>query len=135
MFLATVAHESKTALVEVGVGDLYGKNGVDYRGGGYTQLTGYTNYNAFAEQMLKDGLVELDKNGNNSITSESGEAEYIKENFAWEAAGWHWTAPGNNINNRIENGADFYKVSQVINVGLIIQEYLMDALIEKIHIT
>lgn len=30
MFLATVAYESKTALVEVGVGDLYVKNGADF---------------------------------------------------------------------------------------------------------
>lgn len=37
--------------------------------------------------------------------------------FAWEAAGWHWTAQGNDINTRIVNGASFYKVSQVINGG------------------
>ncbi len=139
MFMATIAHESKTALIEDGVGDTYAvtyiKDGVeyevDYRGGGYSQLTGWRNYEAFAKQMVKEGLLIDYEGGFKRVSGESfkkyedgfnpilagGGAEYVKENFAWEAAGWHWTAPGNNINNRIENGADFYKVSQVINGG------------------
>lgn len=47
----------------------------------------------------------------------TGGVEYVAEYFSWEAAGWHWNAAGNTINNRIDNGAIFYKVSQVINGG------------------
>jgi len=117
MFIATASHETgaNNSLIEIGVGNAYVKNGVDYCGGGYTQLTGFANYQAFADQMLKEGLVKLDANGNNPIMT--GGATYVADNFAWEAAGWHWEAPGNNINRRIDNGADFYKVSQVINGG------------------
>ncbi|WP_349944252.1 PAAR-like protein [Lacrimispora sp. BS-2] len=118
MFMATIGHESKTALVEGGVGNTYVVDGVDYRGGGYSQITGYKfNYKPFAEQMEKEGLVALSSDGSNPITSIGGGAEYVAKNFAWEAAGWHWTAQGNIINTRIDRGEDFYKVSQVINGG------------------
>jgi predicted chitinase len=117
MFMATVAHESKTGLVEVGVGNIYVVDGVDYRGGGYTQLTGHLNYKAFAEQMAREGLVTLSPVGNNPITYQGGGAEYVAKHFPWESAGWHWNAPGNTLNRRIAEGANFYKVSQVINGG------------------
>jgi len=118
MFLANVAHESKTSLVEQSIGDLYVVDGVDYRGGGYTQLTGYKwNYKPFAEQMEKEGLVELDENGNNPIISKGGGAEYVAKYFPWESAGWHWEAEGNTLNRRIDQGASFYKVCQILNGG------------------
>jgi predicted chitinase len=79
------------------------------------QLTGKNNYQAFADQMLKEGLIELDKNGNNPIMT--GGAAYIAANFAWESAGWFWTAPGINLNTKIADGATFYEVSQIVNGG------------------
>ena len=115
MFIATATVETGWGKDLVQIGGALVVNGVDYRGGGYTQLTGFNNYKAFAEQMLKEGQVRLDSNGNNPIMS--GGAQYVADNFAWEAGGWHWNAPGNNINKRIDNGASFYKVSQVINGG------------------
>lgn len=118
MFMATIGHESKTSLVEGGVGNTYVVNGVDYRGGGYSQMTGYKyNYKPFADQMEKEGLVILNPDGSNPITSIGGGAQYVADYFAWESAGWCWTAQGNTINTRIDNGANFYKVSQVINGG------------------
>ena len=80
-------------------------------------MTGIGNYVAFADQMVKDGLIILKQNGDNPITSIGGGATYVADNLAWESAGWHWSAPGNNINSRIDNGANFYKISQVINGG------------------
>jgi RHS repeat-associated protein len=115
MFIATCTHESKTGLFEQGVGNKYVKNGVDYRGGGYIQLTGMANYQAFADQMLMEGLVTLDKDGNNPIMT--GGAQYVADNFAWESAGWFWNAPGNNCNKRIAEGETFYQISQVVNGG------------------
>ena len=118
IFMATIGHESKTALVEGGVGGIYVIDDVDYRGGGYSQLTGYKyNYKPFADQMEREGLVALNPDGSNPITSLGGGAEYIANHFAWESAGWHWTAQGNIINARIDRGEDFYKISQVINGG------------------
>ncbi len=118
MFMATIGHESKTGLVEGGVGNTYVVDGVDYRGGGYSQITGYKyNYKPFADQMAKERLVKLNPDGSNPITSKGGGAQYVAEYFAWEAAGWHWNAQGNTINKRIDDGEDFYKVSQVINGG------------------
>ncbi len=80
MFLANAAHESKGGLTEVDVGNQYVVDGVDYCGGGFMQLTGYANYKAFADQMLKEGLVQLDSEGNNPIMT--GGAEYVAANLA-----------------------------------------------------
>ena len=115
MFLANAAHESKESLTEIDVGNQYVVDGVNYCGGGFMQLTGYDNYKAFADQMLKEGLVQLDSEGNNPIMT--GGAEYVAANLAWESAGWHWSVSWNNCNKRIEEGADFYTICQVINGG------------------
>ena len=117
IFMATVGHESQDALVERYVDNVYVVDGVDYRGGGYTQLTGTDNYHAFAQQMEKEGLIILNHDGSNPITSAGGGAAYIAEHFPWEAAGWHWGSPGITINNRIDKGESFYRISQVINGG------------------
>jgi len=67
--------------------------------------------------MASEGLIRLNPDGSNPITSVGGGADYIEQHFAWEAAGWHWNAPGNIINTRIDRGESFYRISQVINYG------------------
>lgn len=89
MFMATIAHESKSSLVEI-----------------------------FATQMAKEGLVKLNTQNGNPIISPSGGAEYVAKYFPLKATGSHWNAQENNLNNRIEKGElSFYQVSQVINFG------------------
>lgn len=97
MFLSTVAHESKTGLLERGATSLY-------RGAGYIQLTGIDNYRAYSIAV-----------GDPKILSQG--AEYVAANYAWDSAAWYWNAPGNNCNSRIASGASFYKISQVVNGG------------------
>lgn len=81
-------------------------------------MAGYQyNYKLFADQMEKEMLVTLNSDSSNPITSVGGGAQYVADHFAWESTGWCWTAPGNTINTRIDNGETFYKVSQVINGG------------------
>jgi hypothetical protein len=48
------------------------------------------------EQMLKEGLVQLDENGDNPITT--GGVEYVAQHLAREVAGRHWNAHRNNTN-------------------------------------
>ena len=114
-FMANIGHESRTSLIEVGVGNLYVVDGVDFRGAGYMQLTGVRNYYAFATQMLRDGLIELNSDGTNPIMV--GGAAFVANYFPWESAGWHWNAAGNIINTRIDRGESFLRITQVINGG------------------
>ena len=53
-------------------------DGYKYRGAGYIQLTGKSNYAEFAKVVNDDKVVELG-------------AEYVAENYAWEAAAWYWS--------------------------------------------
>ena len=120
MFMANIAHESKTALIQGGGAQYTTISGqqVDVRGGGYMQLTGKNNYSQFMKQMLSEGLA-TEENGVNSIVlgnnAISGGAAYIAEYYAWESAGWYWKAA--NCNRLLSKGASFLKICQVINGG------------------
>lgn len=92
-FFAQCAYETNRGmwLTELGDSNYFADKpyGMKYRGAGYIQLTWDYNYKAFAEAM---GDPEIYNQG----------AEYVAENYAWEAAGWFWWRV--NMNERIANG-------------------------------
>jgi predicted chitinase len=51
-------------------------DGFYFRGAGYIQLTGRYNYQKFADEMDDPDIMQG--------------AEYVAENYAWEAAGYYW---------------------------------------------
>jgi len=79
-------------------------DGAKYRGAGYIQLTWKTTYYDFAkyvgdEKILKEG------------------AEYVAENYAWEAATWFWTKYKKIDKEIINNKIGVDKVSKLVNGG------------------
>ncbi len=132
-FIAVCLHESRLALTEAGwcstdyvkkycqqyepgtqkgkdLGNTQVGDGYLFRGAGYIQLTGRSNYQAFADAM---GDQEIVKQG----------ADYVKQNYAWEAAGYYWKT--NNVNSIIDKGnaknqdamTTFKQVSNCVNRG------------------
>ncbi|OMD43202.1 hypothetical protein BSK56_24180, partial [Paenibacillus borealis] len=132
-FLAVITHESLMALTEAGwlseksvrkyterydpgtksgkdLGNTKTGDGYLFRGAGYIQLTGRSNYQAFADTM---GDKEIMKQG----------AGYLAEKYAWEAAGNFWKNKG--INKIISKGETskqdeietFKQVSNAVNRG------------------
>jgi predicted chitinase len=111
-FLAVTTHESHDALTEAGwlsekkvreytkryePGTTSGKNlgntkagdGYLFRGAGYIQLTGRSNYKALTKAMGDQGILNQG-------------ADYVAKKYAWEAAGYFWKNIG--INNIIAKG-------------------------------
>gem|GEM_PF-1664172 len=119
-FFAQVAHESKVGPIEKYNGNSpeeyfaerdfrteYGNNakgdGSKYRGAGYIQLTWKSTYQAFANYV-----------GDQDIVNKG--AAYVAENYAWEAAGWFWQEY-KGINTLIDNGATVKDVTKKVNGG------------------
>jgi len=138
MFLAVGMHESRESLTEAGYlddsvvreyckryepgttkGDGLGNteqgDGYHFRGAGYIQLTGRSNYTDFSEHIK-------DKYGEDPDIINKG-ADYVADKYPWEAAGYFWEK--NNINQKIEEGNAnglseseiFRKVSNVVYQG------------------
>ena len=136
-FIAVCLHESRLSLTEAGwcskdyvkkycemyepgtsrgkdLGNVRKGDGFLFRGAGYIQLTGRSNYKAFANTFS-------DKNIRKKIMSKG--ADYVEVNYAWKAAGFFWKT--NNINNIISKGnannqdsiTTFKQVSNAVNRG------------------
>jgi predicted chitinase/LysM repeat protein len=132
-FLAVTLHESRLALTEAGwcskeyvkdyceryepetergksLGNTKDGDGYLFRGAGYIQLTGKSNYQSFANAMDDP---EIMKQG----------ADYVAKKYSWEAAGYWWKENGINkiIENGIKKGQDplttFKQVSNAVNRG------------------
>jgi predicted chitinase len=76
--------------------------GFKYRGAGYIQTTGYSNYYAFKEEV-----------GDERIINEG--AEYLASNYAWQSSGFWWK--NNDINTAIDEGASLLEISRMCNGG------------------
>ena len=110
-FLGGAAHESRDALTEAGwlseaavrnwclryepgtsagkrLGNTQPGDGYKFRGAGYIQLSGRSNFERFSSEI-----------GDPRIISEVDSAKYVANNYAWEAAGWWWDH--NDMNNNI----------------------------------
>ena len=90
----------------IGLGNTEEGDGYRFRGGGYIQITGRSNYQAFADSLNNEEAA-------NKIMS--GGADAIKENYAWQAAGFWWSENG--MNERIDNGASMLEISRAVNLG------------------
>ena len=105
-FLAQCAYETNwgTWLTEIGSTEYFSNKpyGYKYRGAGYIQLTWDYNYKAFSEAM---GDPEIYNQG----------ADYVAENYAWQAAGWFWN--NKNINSKIAEGATVKDITRMVNGG------------------
>ena len=99
-FLSQCAHESAKGYYreEIASGEAYnGRNdlgnvqpgdGPKYKGGGYIQLTGRNNYQAFADAMGDPEII-------NQGTS------YVAEKYPWSSAGFWWS--NNNMNAYVDS--------------------------------
>ncbi|MDH9624135.1 LysM peptidoglycan-binding domain-containing protein, partial [Staphylococcus capitis] len=113
-FMAQVAQESMKGLypTEIANGDAYeGRtdlgntqpgDGRKFKGGGYIQLTGRSNYTAFAKAM-----------GDNKIIEKG--VEYVANKYPWSSAAWFWSTK--NINSIVDNGGTVTDVTRVVNGG------------------
>ena len=83
------------------LGNNGGNDGYTYRGAGYIQLTGKGNYELFAASVCDNKILELG-------------ADYVAENYAWEAAAWFWTE---NVHSLFEGGNEpsVSDVTKIIN--------------------
>lgn len=82
-----------------------GKNtndGYNYRGSGYIHLTGRYNYQQFANAMNDQNIMQG--------------ANYVAENYAWEAAGWFWTEL-KKINEKITPSTTVRQITRIVNGG------------------
>lgn len=113
-FMAQVGEESslgqfRTELVDgtgyegvEEIGNTQPGDGPKYKGGGYIQLTGRSNYTAFSQSM---GDPEILNQGTN----------YVAENYPWSSAAWFWDS--RNINSTVDNGGSVADVTQIVNGG------------------
>jgi len=88
-----------------------------YRGVGYLQITWKINYYRFALEMQNDAA-----NGGQAIFDNimNGGTETIKNNYAWESAGWVWA---NDITGWGSPQSNFYKgVSEKLNSYKIVEK-------------
>ena len=99
-FLAQCAAETSYGLnlTELGSEEYFNSKsyGMKYRGAGYIQVTGRSNYEAFANYVGDMKILELG-------------AEYVAANYAWDASGWWWTE--NNMNALINSGGTVREIT------------------------
>lgn len=91
------AYEYRSDLGNVNDGD-----GVLYKGGGYIQTTGRTNYQNFADYI-----------GDQQVMT--GGAKYLGANYPWSSAGYWWYR--NSMNALCDSGADCTAVTKRVNGG------------------
>lgn len=96
-----VTHFNQKYSGRTDLGNNGGNDGYTYRGAGYIQLTGKGNYELFAASVCDNKILELG-------------ADYVAENYAWEAAAWFWTE---NVHSLFEGGNEpsVSDVTKIIN--------------------
>lgn len=114
MFLAQTAHESGGLrwLKELATGDDYeyradlgntqAGDGRRFKGAGVIQLTGRANYQAFADFINDQGVMQG--------------CDYVAGIYPFSSAGFWWM--NNGVSAAISNGADIYAVTRMVNGGL-----------------
>ncbi len=113
-FMAQAGEETQKGLflIELADGSRYEGNSVlgntqpgdgkKFKGGGYLQLTGRSNYTAIAKGL-----------GDNNILTQG--AQYLAKNSPIESAGYYWYM--RNANKAIDNGASVSQVTTIVNGG------------------
>ena len=76
-------------------------DGPKYKGGGYIQLTGRSNYQAFANYI-----------GNQNVMQG---VDYVAQNYPWTSAGFWWYRNG--MNSLCDRGASVEQVTKKVNGG------------------
>lgn len=90
------AYEGRKDLGNTQTGD-----GPRYKGGGYIQLTGRSNYQRFANFIGDQGVMQG--------------VEYVATHYPWTSAGFWWANAG--MNAFIDDGATVEQVSRRVNGG------------------
>ena len=85
--------------------------GFKFRGAGFIQLTGRDNYQAFADDM-----------GDQEIVNQG--ADYVVKHYAWEAAASWWK--NNKVNAVIDRGTSVREITLKVNPGLTSNPTLLD---------
>lgn len=83
------------------LGNIYSGDGPKFKGAGYIQLTGRSNYQLFSNYIG-------DKNVMNGVS-------YVAEKYPWLSAGFWWE--NNKMNNLCDRGATCQQVSAKVNTG------------------
>ena len=104
-------YDNRTDLGNKGAGE-----GFKFRGAGYIQVTGRRNYQAFADAMNDQEIVNQG-------------ADYVVKNYAWEAAGYWWQ--NNGMNAIIDQGTSVREVTLKVNPGLIYNKKELDKQINE----
>ena len=92
------AYEGRTDLGNTQPGD-----GPKYKGGGYIQLTGRSNYTAFSKAMNDANILNIG-------------VDYVAANYPWTSAGYFWTAI-KNLNPLCDSGATVQAITLKVNGG------------------
>ncbi|GAB5362825.1 hypothetical protein AAMO2058_000832100 [Amorphochlora amoebiformis] len=113
-FLAQVLHESgrlkyvkelasgKAYEGRIDLGNTEPGDGPKYKGAGYLQLTGRSNYKSFARWIGDDNVL---KKG----------SDYVAENYPWESAAYFWES--RSLNLKIDFGYDVKLITKIVNGG------------------
>lgn len=91
------AYEGRRDLGNTQAGD-----GKKYKGAGYLQLTGRSNYQALANYL-----------GDQSVMKG---VDYVANNYPWTSAGFWWMK--NNMNSLCDSGADCITITKRVNGGI-----------------
>jgi putative chitinase len=91
------AYEGRTDL-----GNIYSGDGPKFKGGGYLQLTGRTNYTNFSNAIGDSNIVSIGVN-------------YLAANYPWTSAGYFWYTHG--LNAKADSGATVEAITKIINGG------------------
>jgi predicted chitinase len=76
-------------------------DGVKYKGGGFIQLTGRSNYEHFSRGM-------------NDPRIEAEGTSYVAVNYPWESATYFWKFIGR-LNEKVDKGASVDDVTLIVN--------------------
>lgn len=90
------AYEGRVDLGNVNPGD-----GPRYKGSGYIQLTGRSNYQRFANHIGDAAVMQG--------------VDYVATKYPWSSAGFWWTAAG--MNQLVDSGATVQQVTRRVNGG------------------
>lgn len=90
------AYEGRTDLGNTQLGD-----GTKFKGAGYIQVTGRANYQAFADAINDQNVMQG--------------VSYVAKKYPWLSAGFWWH--NNNMNTFIDNGATVKEVTKKVNGG------------------
>ena len=90
------AYEGRKDLGNTNIGD-----GPKYKGAGYIQLTGRSNYQALANYVEDQSVMQG--------------VDYVANNYPWTSAGYWWYK--NAMNSLCDSGADCVTVTKRVNGG------------------